>query len=170
MVWSVCQRVLRNTPDAEDAFQGTFLVLARKARSIRKPELLGNWLYGVGMGRTSLKAKSLAASRRVVEGKVVAKLETDTLPDPSSAGLEVGPFRKLFFFGGNGNFNRLLSPAFESRKGLRQSGANPLFVLPVARASKGFNGCASVPSNLRAGCKSDSQASACAPASAGLTW
>src|SRR5262249_1053961 len=47
MVFAVCRRVLRNFQDAEDAFQATFLVLLRKARSLRRPELLGNWLYGV---------------------------------------------------------------------------------------------------------------------------
>ncbi len=47
MVWNVCSRMLKHRADVEDAFQATFLVLVRKARSLKTPELLGNWLYGV---------------------------------------------------------------------------------------------------------------------------
>jgi RNA polymerase sigma factor (sigma-70 family) len=47
MVVGVCRRVLRHAQDAEDAAQATFLVLARKASSIRKGEAVGSWLYGV---------------------------------------------------------------------------------------------------------------------------
>jgi len=47
MVWGVCRRLLRDRHVAEDAFQATFLVLVHKAAALGKPELLGNWLYGV---------------------------------------------------------------------------------------------------------------------------
>ena len=47
MVWGVCHRVLRDHHDAEDAFQATFLVLARKASSILPRGMVGNWLHGV---------------------------------------------------------------------------------------------------------------------------
>jgi RNA polymerase sigma factor (sigma-70 family) len=47
MVWRICLQLLGDVQAAEDAFQATFLVLARKAGRIRQPELLGPWLFGV---------------------------------------------------------------------------------------------------------------------------
>jgi RNA polymerase sigma-70 factor (ECF subfamily) len=57
MVWALCRRVLGDCPDAEDAFQATFLVLVRKGGSLDRPELVGNWLYGVAW-RTARKART----------------------------------------------------------------------------------------------------------------
>src|SRR2546423_5708012 len=62
MVVGVCRRLLREAPDVEDAFQATFLVLARKAGAIRKGEAVGSWLYGVAL-RVARKARVEAARR-----------------------------------------------------------------------------------------------------------
>jgi len=69
MVLRVCRAVLRDPHDVEDAFQATFLVLVRRAGSIGERDLLGPWLHGVAR-RVSLKARGLAARRRVREGRL----------------------------------------------------------------------------------------------------
>jgi RNA polymerase sigma-70 factor (ECF subfamily) len=61
MVLGVCRRIVRDPHVAEDAFQATFLLLVRKARSVRKRASVGPWLYGVAR-RVALEARR-AASR-----------------------------------------------------------------------------------------------------------
>jgi RNA polymerase sigma factor (sigma-70 family) len=78
MVMGVCQRVLGNPHDAEDAFQATFLVLVRKAASIAPKELVGNWLYGVAY-RTALKARTMTTRRRSREKQVAELPERETV-------------------------------------------------------------------------------------------
>ncbi len=66
MVLATCRRILSNPADADDAFQATFLVLARKARAIEDPDRLAPWLHGVAR-RVAVRSRSLSARRRRVE-------------------------------------------------------------------------------------------------------
>jgi RNA polymerase sigma factor (sigma-70 family) len=57
LVHGVCRRLLDDPRDVEDAFQATFLLLLRKATTIRKSESLGSWLYKVAY-RVALRARA----------------------------------------------------------------------------------------------------------------
>jgi RNA polymerase sigma factor (sigma-70 family) len=82
MVLGVCRSMLRQEQDAEDAFQATFLVLARKADAIRKHDAVGSWLHGVAYQ----VARNLLASlrrRRRLEPRTSAMSVPDPLLDIS---------------------------------------------------------------------------------------
>jgi RNA polymerase sigma factor (sigma-70 family) len=86
MVWGVCRRTLHSHHDAEDAFQATFLVLVRKASTVKPREMVGNWLYGVAH-QTALKARATMAKRRTRERQVA------DMPEPAAT--EPGLWRDL---------------------------------------------------------------------------
>ncbi len=66
MVLGVCRQLLRDPNDVDDAFQATFLILVRKAGSLRRRDLLGNWLYGVAY-RVAIRSRAIAARRAAGE-------------------------------------------------------------------------------------------------------
>jgi RNA polymerase sigma factor (sigma-70 family) len=82
MVLGVCQSVLRNVHDAEDAFQAAFLLLARKAGSIHRWEAVSGWLYRVAY-RLALRIQANAARRRVHERRAVTMPPADPVLDLS---------------------------------------------------------------------------------------
>jgi RNA polymerase sigma factor (sigma-70 family) len=75
MVWAVSRRVLPAVHDAEDVFQAAFLLLARKAASIRKRESVGSWLHGVAL-HLAIKAKTRGASRMAHEKRAADMRDT----------------------------------------------------------------------------------------------
>jgi RNA polymerase sigma factor (sigma-70 family) len=81
MVLSVCRGILRDPGDAEDAFQAVFLVLVKKAATIRGRQALGGWLYQVAH-RVAVEANKAAARRRAREreGGLMASARTASGP------------------------------------------------------------------------------------------
>src|SRR5262249_47737846 len=69
-VLRICRHVLDREHDAEDAFQATFLTLARKGASIRNRRVLAGWLHEVAH-RVALRARSRAGRRRLIERQVM---------------------------------------------------------------------------------------------------
>ena len=82
-VLQVCRGVLHDAHEAEDAFQATFMVLVRRARSIQDPELLGGWLRGVAY-RTALRARCRAARRVAVERSQARMSHTEDVSEDLS--------------------------------------------------------------------------------------
>jgi RNA polymerase sigma factor (sigma-70 family) len=83
LVYGVCQRVLCDANDAEDAFQATFLVLVRKGGTLREPARLASWLYGVAH-RTARKVRAKAAARTRSE-RQASDMPTIELPTTTAA-------------------------------------------------------------------------------------
>jgi RNA polymerase sigma factor (sigma-70 family) len=82
LVSGVCRRVLGREQDVDDAFQATFLVLLRKAPSLNRPNLLGNWLYGVAY-RIASKIRSANIGQRRREAPMVDLAAPDANDDAS---------------------------------------------------------------------------------------
>jgi RNA polymerase sigma factor (sigma-70 family) len=82
LVYGVCRRLLYDPHDAEDAFQATFLILVRKAGSIGRSSLLGNWLYGVAY-RVAARARKTSLRRRTRER---TDADLDILPHQKPSG------------------------------------------------------------------------------------
>jgi RNA polymerase sigma factor (sigma-70 family) len=84
MVLRVCNQALRDPHAAEDAFQATFLVLARKARSIRQRDSVESWLFGVA-SRAAARIRMMEARRQRYErrGASVRACGDNGVPDSS---------------------------------------------------------------------------------------
>jgi RNA polymerase sigma factor (sigma-70 family) len=78
MVLGVCRRIARDLHDAEDAFQATFLVLARRAKAIQKQASLASFLYGAAW-RIALQARARGARRRIRERESAEMVNTEPL-------------------------------------------------------------------------------------------
>src|SRR5262245_20421917 len=88
MVLGVARRVVGHAQDAEDVFQATFLILARKASSVATQSSVGTWLYRVAH-RTALRARAQSARRGAMEQQV------EEMPEPATEPPELVDWRPL---------------------------------------------------------------------------
>src|SRR2546430_826439 len=82
MVLGLCQRLLRHEQDAEDAFQATFLTLARKAGTIGKKESIASWLYKVAYRvacRARAKVPILTSHSAIMDERPAPDVEADVI-------------------------------------------------------------------------------------------
>jgi RNA polymerase sigma factor (sigma-70 family) len=79
MVFGVCQSHLPHSHDAQDAFQAVFLVLANRARFIRRKESIASWLFGVAH-RVAARARNRAARRRALDRLAAERVPECRLP------------------------------------------------------------------------------------------
>src|SRR5579883_957625 len=93
MVLGVCRRIMQDPHGADDAFQATFLVLARRARSIRVEDSLGPWLFGVAT-RVATRARGDERRRRARERIGLARLECAG-PDPTREDLDRAEIQEI---------------------------------------------------------------------------
>jgi RNA polymerase sigma factor (sigma-70 family) len=84
LVLGVCRRVLRREQDAEDAFQATFLMLARHAASIRRTDAVASWLYRVAH-RIATKAGIAMARHKSIENRMDPEASASSSPEDESA-------------------------------------------------------------------------------------
>jgi RNA polymerase sigma factor (sigma-70 family) len=82
MVLRVCRRILHDAHEAEDAFQATFLILARKAGAIRRQQSLGSWLYSVAY-HVAIRARAGAVRREELLAHVPHRPAVDPLAEVS---------------------------------------------------------------------------------------
>jgi RNA polymerase sigma factor (sigma-70 family) len=84
MVLRVCRQILGDTHDAQDAFQATFLILVRKAGSVRKRDSVASWLHGIAR-RVARRARSDRSRRREYErrsAEMSARTESRSADEP----------------------------------------------------------------------------------------
>jgi len=93
LVYGVCQRVLCDANDAEDAFQATFLVLVRKGGTLREPARLASWLYGVAH-RTARKVRAKAAVRTRSE-RQASDMPTTEMPTSAASDMTLDELRTI---------------------------------------------------------------------------
>ncbi len=91
MVLRVCRSVLHNPDDTEDAFQVTFLALARRAGSIRKHGSVASWLHGTAH-RVAIKARTAARRRLARESRAAEKsMSGESYQQPETGAVDVTP-------------------------------------------------------------------------------
>src|SRR5262249_17447320 len=94
MVLGVCQSVLHEWHDAEDAFQAAFLLLEQKGGSIHRREAVSGWLYRVAY-HLAVRTKANAARRRVIERRAVTMPPADPVLDMSLREVRAVLFEEL---------------------------------------------------------------------------